>query len=506
MRPVGGRSRVRVGRGLLPVLLAAVVGAGIGACTSARPATPAAQVASTPAAGAPSIPLSPQRIGAQGGSVASADGAAVLEIPAGALAADVTVKVTASSPATLPEGVRRNNEITQLVRFEPDGTRFLQPVKVTLRVPGTPAAGGALDVPVRLLASRGAEGIELLANQSQTVNLASGVTELSAELTHFSEVWDNFFREFAVSVRYSGVPDQWQVGPPFVAEVFVSQAGTSPIGADPVQYISDGKGAVGGFRTAGIGALVPRKEQRLRGATDHTCLGSGTGEWIGVVNFVLLRESPGDPEGVPLRSTYFTSRARRTITCAGPEPPPQRTPGVSLPGKYPTVMPRPFATVLAGVDVVPEVKVIRSELRAPVTTYTADIVDPVASLPRPPGSNSGADVPPDPLRKDAEGQGVWVLPLTFEWSMVSTTERCGTPRVEWVQRGPTVMWSHESRPPDACRHAGTDHDVQVQLVVFKAESPRLVCVLRGSETRVYGPEVCTEVPIDRAGVPIPPGR
>lgn len=506
MRP-GRTSRLLVGRALPFLLASMLLGAAIGACTAderASSPTPSAQVAATPMAGAAAVPVSPQVIGAAGGRVASADGGAVLEIPPGALKADVTVRISAGAPSSLPPGVLRNNEVKRLLRFEPDGTQFELPVRVSLRLPGPPAAaGGIQEAPVRLLASRSASGIELLANQDQTIDLATGEVRLSGEMTHFSEVWDNLFREFAVSVQYAGVPTQWQVGPPFVAEVTVNQAGSSPIGADPVHFVSAGKGAVGGFKAGRIGALVVNREQRIKGASEHTCLGSGAGEWVGVVNFVLLRESPGDPEGVPLRSTYFTSRARRAMTCLGPEPPPQATPGVALPGKYPTVLPRAFPTAIAGVEVLPAIEVIRSELRAPITTYSAAIKDPVVDMPRPPRSNSGADDPPDGYRIDAEGQYIYVLPLTYEWTMVSA-ERCGTPKVEWVQRGPSVTWSHDSRAPDSCPHEGTDHDVQVQLVVFKAESPRLVCILRGSETRVYGPEVCTEVPIDASGVPIRP--
>jgi hypothetical protein len=443
--------------------------------------------------------------------VGSADGAVALEIPAGALKSDVTVRIAEAPSSVLPAAVLRDNDVGKVYRFEPDGTRFEEPVRITMRVAGSPAVGGNLEAPVMLLASRSSGTIELLSVQRQTVDAATGDVLLSGEVTHFSEYWVNIPRALGITVSYSGLPETaWTVGPTFTAKVVVNQSADSPASAPAVHYISQGQGAAGGKGAKSIGTLAAGKAQQLTGTQEHYCYGSGQAEWVGVVNFTLIRETGrDDPEGVPLRSTYFTSGVRHPFTCTGGQPVGPPPPALALPGKYPTIVPTPDLGVPQldlrerdGVEVPPKVKLIQSTLRAPVTTYTVDAEDPVDAYPPPPPRLGAGGLPlvlDRDLRMGPDGEELRVVPMRYFWTMVSTTEQCGSPKVEWTQEGKSVTWSHDTRPPDSCPHIGTDHAVKVQLVITKGTVPRLVCLLEGSETHPYGPEACTEVPLVREG-------
>jgi hypothetical protein len=107
-----------------------------------------------------------QTVGAAGGSV-SAPGA-VLDIPAGALAADTAISITPNAGA-IPSGY---TGLSQLYSFEPDGTVFQKPATITL----TPSGPGSSPVVFWSNASGGYDALE-------TTSTGTGV---SASIQHFS--------------------------------------------------------------------------------------------------------------------------------------------------------------------------------------------------------------------------------------------------------------------------------------------------------------------------------
>jgi alpha-tubulin suppressor-like RCC1 family protein len=128
-RPWPRRWAGLVGAGLLACLLGTLAACGGGGAPEAGgPDTGGSGAAATGAA----------TLGAAGGSVAEASGARV-EVPAGALAADTTIRVAQDSggaPA-LPPGLTAAGAVYALT---PHGTRFAQPVQVHLPRPATPLA------------------------------------------------------------------------------------------------------------------------------------------------------------------------------------------------------------------------------------------------------------------------------------------------------------------------------------------------------------------------------
>jgi len=117
-------------------------------------------------------------VGAAGGTVTSSDGQATVQIPAGALTADVTIQIYPVSTGTLPTS---SLAIGRTYEFAPPGTTFTKPVTVTLPFDGTkiPTPTNAADV--RILTAEDD-------SQSYTEVPTSPVdgTHVSAQTTHFS--------------------------------------------------------------------------------------------------------------------------------------------------------------------------------------------------------------------------------------------------------------------------------------------------------------------------------
>ncbi|MEN3271487.1 MAG: hypothetical protein V7636_248 [Actinomycetota bacterium] len=79
--------------------------------------------------------------------------------------------------------------------------------------------------------------------------------------------------------------------------------------------------------------------------------------------------------------------------------------------------------------------------------------------------------------------------LRYRWTM--TGESCGTPKTPWTQNGASVTWSHGDAAPDSCKHVGTDHNVDVGLLIETTGGPndgaKLYCALHGTEKQVVAP-------------------
>jgi len=79
---------------------------------------------------APSLPPPASKtVGASGGTVATTDGSAQVDVPAGALPSDTTITITANASAPAPAGA---TVLGTAFTFGPDGLKFLKPVTVTL--------------------------------------------------------------------------------------------------------------------------------------------------------------------------------------------------------------------------------------------------------------------------------------------------------------------------------------------------------------------------------------
>jgi len=116
-----------------------------------------------------------QTIGSAGGTVASTDGVLSVDIPAGALASDVTVSiqaVTAQAPGASGTGYR----------LSPEGTTFAQPVTLRFSYDDQDLEGTAPEF--LWIASQQSDGSWLLASG---VTLDDGARTLSVATTHFSD-------------------------------------------------------------------------------------------------------------------------------------------------------------------------------------------------------------------------------------------------------------------------------------------------------------------------------
>jgi hypothetical protein len=135
------------------------------------------------APGKPQGPAVSRTIGAAGGTVTSADGRVVLNVPAGALAHNTVLTVT---KVTSPAANALGNYL-----FEPQGTTFLTPVTLTFNVPEAGNAASSIE----------ALGVAMRKDNGKwqwiKVNRNSGSKTLSIRTTHFSE--------------YSSVPGIWLI-------------------------------------------------------------------------------------------------------------------------------------------------------------------------------------------------------------------------------------------------------------------------------------------------------
>ena len=299
-------------------------------------------------------------IGSSGGTVTSDDGRVVLTIPPGALSALNTISITRISLDVLPAEFLDLIEVNTIYLLEPEGLAFAVPARITMEVGGT-----ADDLPARVLLTRSNEGVALLQNQELALNMDSNQATLSADIDHFSEVWDNLPRDGGVGVRFSGIPSRAPVGRRvFTAKVTVGQNANSQIRSDGVIFSdndsvppiqpNDFERARSGLN---IGALDANRAQILQGELDYDCRFEGVGEYRGIVSFArydievlvvglgffvnLDNEVPFLPLG-----TDYRSKAMRTITCGsgGAEPVPMEPDVQPQPEPMPTqpdVQPQP---------------------------------------------------------------------------------------------------------------------------------------------------------------------
>jgi hypothetical protein len=153
-------------------LQAAAVGAGLVVALgcSSDPATPPSQPTPAP------IPPIGKTIGAAGGTVTAPNGAQI-EIPAGALAADTALTITAEPAAPIPAALQATGTP---YTFGPEGLTFTKPVKITLPFDAAKLAAG----------KTAAEIVMFTAPKDTTdfVALTSVVSgsAVTAETTHFS--------------------------------------------------------------------------------------------------------------------------------------------------------------------------------------------------------------------------------------------------------------------------------------------------------------------------------
>lgn len=151
-------------------------------------------------------------IGAEGGSVASADGALTLTIPAGALGTDAAITITPIDASSLgPEwaGVTDSVDAT-IYDLGPDGLTFDEPLTVSMRSEiAPPAPGEPFAMAGSLLLTAAGGGIEALGNAKTRVDLDSGVVTVSGELDHFSPL---VHVRPGVTFEVQGVPDVLPVG------------------------------------------------------------------------------------------------------------------------------------------------------------------------------------------------------------------------------------------------------------------------------------------------------
>jgi hypothetical protein len=147
-------------------------------------------------------------VGSAGGRVASADGKIQLDIPAGALAAEIEIAV---SPKTA-EGSALPGSAYEL---HPDGILFAKPIRVTLAYDPASLPGGVTETNLGILLQ--ATGGLAMPMPDAVVDVAQRT--VSADIVHFSGVAIGIIRdEFRASVDISGVPAvnievTWNRGP-----------------------------------------------------------------------------------------------------------------------------------------------------------------------------------------------------------------------------------------------------------------------------------------------------
>ena len=127
------------------------------------------------AVGTPTGPLVSQTIGAGGGTLASADGALTVTIPAGALASDQTIGVQAIS-------AQSPGATGAAYRLTPEGLTFAQPVTLVFGYEAADISGSAPEL--LWIASQQADRSWLLATG---VTLDPAAQTLTVSTTHFSD-------------------------------------------------------------------------------------------------------------------------------------------------------------------------------------------------------------------------------------------------------------------------------------------------------------------------------
>lgn len=153
---------------------------------------------------------------AKGGTVSSADGAFVLEVPPNALKADTPVTVRLLDEASWPAEVRSAAPVGPVWELEPDGVVFDPPARATTKLPVAPPGmikPGEVAFLQHLMRSKGG-AVERAT--TRTIVEADGSVTVVAELPHASQQWISF-GGFSVGHGALGglheVEETWNVAP-----------------------------------------------------------------------------------------------------------------------------------------------------------------------------------------------------------------------------------------------------------------------------------------------------
>lgn len=137
-------------------------------------------------------PLVAQRVlAAEGGNVVSADGAIMLEIPPGALERDTTILMRRVPEEQWSEDIQNLDPLGPVFVLEPNGLTLLKPARLTLRLAPhdlTDPERGEGYPAVILLTRDGDGGLDVLADVSTEIHIASRDVVVRGSLDHFSEV------------------------------------------------------------------------------------------------------------------------------------------------------------------------------------------------------------------------------------------------------------------------------------------------------------------------------
>ncbi len=182
------------------------------ATSPATPTPPGSTAAATATAGATATSGAPSSALPLLGSVKSADGSAQLDVPVGSLPAGLRVediKVAAVDPATLPVTFPDGPALAAYT-LEPDGARFLQPVILTVTLPGK---DGFLPSAVMVSGNEVSAALDM----EVTLDAESETLTVSTKLDHFSNVIYHHRSFF-------WVPEMKFVGDQVVGGAFVGEA------------------------------------------------------------------------------------------------------------------------------------------------------------------------------------------------------------------------------------------------------------------------------------------
>jgi hypothetical protein len=129
---------------------------------------------------------------AKGGTVSSADGAFVLEVPPNALKADTAVSVRLLDEASWPAEVRSAAPVGPVWELEPDGLVFDPPARATTKLPVAPP-GMITPGEIAFLQHRmRSKGGPVESATTRTIIEADGSVTIVAELPHASQQWTSF--------------------------------------------------------------------------------------------------------------------------------------------------------------------------------------------------------------------------------------------------------------------------------------------------------------------------
>lgn len=143
-----------------------------------------------------------------GGEVASEDGNVVVEIPAGALAADTDITVERLEPADYPSELDGIPVLGDVYSFGPDGLEFAEPVRIIRRFPLNPHGDrSAPGLPWAIQLSRDADG-EWFILEDTEVSLDGDEFVVAASTRHFSPNLS------ATTVEFYGTEARFSLFPP----------------------------------------------------------------------------------------------------------------------------------------------------------------------------------------------------------------------------------------------------------------------------------------------------